>query len=125
MNKVMIIIFIIGSFFMGIKLKLEDRQLKAISIADINLKDIRDGEYYGECLLELTTAKVNVEVKDGIIKNIELVQHNHGSGYGADEMIKRIIDSQNLDVDAITGATKSSIVMKKAIENALKKGFTN
>ncbi len=123
--KIMLIIFIIGSIIMGVKLKMEDRQLEEISIADINLKDIRDGDYYGECLLELTTAKVNVEVKDGIIKNIELVQHNHGPGYGADEMIKRIIDSQSLDVDAVTGATKSSIVMKKAIENALEKGINN
>jgi uncharacterized protein with FMN-binding domain len=68
-------------------------------------------------------AKVNVVVENGIITKIEVVEHTRGPGRGAYEITKEIIRKQYLDVDAVSGATKSSIVMKKAVENAFKKGF--
>ena len=37
------------------------------------------------------------------------------------EVIDRILDQQRLDVDAISGATNSSKVIKKAVENAIRK----
>lgn len=40
-----------------------------------------------------------------------------------DRMFPRIIEAQSLDVDAITGATSSSLTSKMAIENALAQAF--
>jgi uncharacterized protein with FMN-binding domain len=38
-------------------------------------------------------------------------------------VVGRVIEAQSLDVDAVGGTSGSSKVMKKAIENALKKGL--
>lgn len=38
----------------------------------------------------------------------------------AETIIDKIIDEQKIDVDAVSGATNSSTVIKKAVENALK-----
>ena len=41
----------------------------------------------------------------------------------AETVINEIVDEQRIDVDAVSGATNSSIVIKKAVENALKSGL--
>ena len=38
-------------------------------------------------------------------------------------VINEIVDEQRINVDAVSGATNSSIVIKKAVENALKSGL--
>lgn len=37
-------------------------------------------------------------------------------------IISEILTKQNLEVDAVSGATNSSVVIKKAMENALMRG---
>ena len=37
--------------------------------------------------------------------------------------LEKIIEEQKIDVDAVSGATNSSTVIKKAVENALKGGL--
>ncbi len=43
----------------------------------------------------------------------------------AEIITDKVIDTQSLQVDAISGATYSSKTILKAIENALKKGIKN
>ncbi len=114
------IIFLV---YMALKLKQEEQQLQAIKIENIDIKSVKSGEYIGTCFLELKKAKVRVVVEDGIITEIEVIEHTHGPGRGVYEIAKEIIRKQNLDVDAVSGATKSSIVMRRAVENALKQGL--
>ena len=51
--------------------------------------------------------------------NIDILEHKNGRGSPAEVVTDRIIEKQKIDVDAISGATNSSIVIKKAVENAL------
>lgn len=49
------------------------------------------------------------------------MEHRHERGKAAEVVIEKIIKEQKIDVDAISGATNSSTVIKKAVENALKR----
>jgi uncharacterized protein with FMN-binding domain len=109
--------------YMVLKLQQEEQQLRALTIQNIDIERVKNGKYPGECTLELKKAKVNVTVENGVIMNIEIIEHTHGPGRGAYAITEEIIRKQDLDVDAVSGATKSSLVMKKAVEDALKKGL--
>ena len=68
-------------------------------------------------------AKVQVTVKDGLMTDIELLEYRHDRGEGAQQVIDRILEQQTIDVDGISGATNSSTVIKKAVDNALGKSL--
>lgn len=93
--------------------------VKALSFNEVNLNQIPNGEYVGSCDVGLIAATVNVDVKDGRIENIDLVKHKNEKGKAAEGIIGDIVQQQKIDVDAISGATNSSKVIKKAVENAL------
>jgi uncharacterized protein with FMN-binding domain len=65
---------------------------------------------------------VRVSVRDGRITEIKLLRHSHGPGHGADAIVDRVVASQSLRVDAVSGASYSSKVVLKAIETALNQG---
>lgn len=98
------------------------RQVDAISISDVNLTDVPDGVYEGSCKTLLVSADVKVTVQDHQIKEIELVRHDHGQGSSAEVIPDRILEAQSLEVDIVSGATASSKVILKAVENALTLG---
>ena len=50
------------------------------------------------------------------------MEHRHERGKAAEKVIEKIIEEQKIDVDAVSGATNSSTVIKKAVENALNGG---
>ncbi len=79
-----------------------------------------DIPYVGEYDVDFIYAKVEVTVQNGEITNINILEHRHERGKTAEVITDRIVDEQKIDVDAISGATNSSIVIKKAVENALK-----
>ena len=95
------------------------RSVDNIVITDIDISKILDGTYTGECNVDFIYAKVEVIVKAGAIIKINLIEHKNGKGAPAEKITQDIIRKQKLDVDAISGATNSSKVIKKAIENAL------
>ena len=68
-------------------------------------------------------AKVEVTVQNGEITNINILEHRHERGKTAEAITNKIVDEQKIDVDAISGATNSSTVIKKAVENAIKSGL--
>lgn len=90
-----------------------------IKIGRINLENVEDGFYRGECDVGYIYAKVEVEIKDGAIASIHLLEHRNERGKRAEGIIDSVISEQNIDVDAISGATNSSNVIKKAIEKAI------
>jgi uncharacterized protein with FMN-binding domain len=97
-------------------------EIKGLVIADVSLASVKDGDFGGSQDNSPITAKVQVEVKDGKINSIKVLEHKHGPGHGAEAIIDRVMAAQSLKVDAISGATLSSKVMLKAIESALEKG---
>ena len=97
--------------------------VKETTFEKINISDIPDGVYIGEYDVDFIYAKVEATVKNGEVSNINILEHRHERGETAEAIINKIVEEQKIDVDIISGATNSSIVIKKAVENALKKGI--
>lgn len=93
--------------------------IKAITFKEVDLSQIPDGEYVGSYDVGFISATVHVDVKEGRIENIDLVKHKNEKGKAAEAIVGDIVQQQKIDVDAISGATNSSKVIKKAVENAL------
>lgn len=94
--------------------------VKETTFEEINISDIPDGVYIGEYDVNFIYAKVEVTVQNGEITNISILEHRNERGKSAEAITNKIVDEQKTDVDAISGATNSSTVIKKAVENALK-----
>ncbi len=97
--------------------------VSAISIQEIPISDIADGIYVGECDVNFIYAKVEVTVHNGAIEDISILEHKNDRGQSAETVVDEIVAEQRIDVDAVSGATNSSTVLKKAVENALKNGM--
>lgn len=93
--------------------------VKAITFEEIDITKIPDGTYIGECNVNFIYAKVEVAVQNGEIKNIAILEHKNERGKAAETVVDRITAEQKIEVDAVSGATNSSTVLKKAVENAL------
>jgi len=98
------------------------QKIEQLTIDDVDIASVRNGEYTGSVRILPVTAAVRVTVKDGAITGIDLVRHFHGPDHGAEQILGRVMSAQSLAVDAVAGATYSSKVVLKAIEQALKKG---
>lgn len=103
---------------------ISDYQAKvaSLTISDVNVTTIPDGTYTGECDADFIYAKVEVIVLDGRIVAVNLIEHKNERGKAAEDILNRMIDEQSIDVDAISSATNSSKVIKKAVEDALLSG---
>ncbi|MEY8332256.1 FMN-binding protein [Lachnospiraceae bacterium 47-T17] len=98
------------------------RAIKETAFDEIDIADVSDGIYIGEYDVNFIYAKVEVTVEDGEILSISILEHRHERGKAAEKVIEKIIEEQKIDVDAVSGATNSSTVIKKAVENALNGG---
>ena len=90
------------------------------SLPDLN--NIHDGTYHGEFNLPRSPLKaiLEVTVENHILTFINIIEHNSSPvGRKAEGIIDRIIVSQSLDIDVISGATLSSKTIKMAVQNAL------
>ena len=95
------------------------RDVNAIKIRGVDLTTVGDGEYYGESDVGFVCARVRVVVKDHRLTDIELIEHVHEKGAAAEVLPDRMLEEQRVDVDAVSGATSSSNVIRDAVYNAL------
>jgi len=109
----------VSSCFELKKLREYRRIINEIEIEDVDLTGLSDGVYHGSQDALLVSAEVWVTISGNEITNIEL-KHDHGRGEKAESIIDTVQEKQTLKVDLITGATSSSKVILKAIENALR-----
>ena len=84
-----------------------------------DLSALPDGTYEGECDVGFIYARAAVTVRDGRIASVDLLAHENGRGAAAERVPESVVEEQRIGVDAVTGATNSSSVIKKAIEHAL------
>lgn len=115
---VMLVIHVVSYFYDFNQYK---TMISNITIDEIDLESIEDGEYTGECDAGYIYAKVKVIVENHCIKDIDILEHRHERGTKAESVIETIVSRQNIDVDAVSGATNSSLVIEKACANALKR----
>lgn len=121
-KRVLIILAIIvlagfvGFKILGSKIVSDAQKLPLIKL---DLTQIADGEYTGSYKIFPVNVSVKVSVKDGAIKQIELLEHFNGKGASAEKITEDIIEKQSLQLDCVTGATVSSKTILKAVEDAL------
>lgn len=118
---VIIVGIIIGVRYLN-SVKNYQKTVKELKIGSIDLSKISDGEYTGSCNVDFISVKVVVAVKNHKIENINLAEHKNGKGKAAEVITDKVLESQSLQVDTVSGATNSSKVILKAIENALEFG---
>ncbi len=97
-------------------------QLKTLEISEIDLAMIEDGEYIGAYSAFPIAVETLVTVRGHRIESIEILKHDNGQGTPAEAITADIIKAQSLQVDSVTGATYSSIVILKSVEKALTDG---
>lgn len=97
-------------------------EIKNTEIHNMNLENISDGNYIGEDDVGYIYAKVKVAIKNGKIINVTLLEHRNERGKKAESITDSIVKQQKIKVDAVSGATNSSKVIMKAVENAISKG---
>jgi len=94
-------------------------KVKNTLVPNVDISSVPDGSYIGEYDVGLIYAKVEVLVEAGKIADISIIEHRNGRGATAESVIETMIAEQRIDVDAVSGATNSSTVLKKAVELAL------
>lgn len=113
-------VFIIFALLLAaVFINLPKPQRVSDSSYDLNL--LSDGIYEGECDNGLVFVKLEVNVQNHEISNVKILEHDNGMGQPAEAIINNVINSQSIEVDAVSGATFSSQTILKAIENALSK----
>lgn len=90
-----------------------------IAFTNVDVSKIYDGKYIGEYDVRFISAKVLVDVKDGKIENIKILEHKNEKGSRAEKIVHEVICKNSTDVELVSGATNSSKVILKAIEDAL------
>ena len=122
LSLTVIFLFLIVLIFTAVYLKsVADykRTVKETTFGNLDISNVPDGVYVGEYDVDFVYAKAEVTVKAGVITNIDILEHKNGRGSRAEVVIDRIVEEQKIEVDAVSGATNSSTVIKKAVENAL------
>lgn len=94
-------------------------ELRELTFEKIDLSSMEDGNYTGSFSSFPVAAEVQVTIEEQAITKVELLEHSHGMGEDAEVLPAIVEEARNLDVDVISGATYSSIVILKAIEDAL------
>ena len=93
-----------------------------IEITDMTAEGVSDGTYEGESDAGFVRARVKVTVKEEKIVDIVLVEHKNGRGKRAEKVVDEVLTEQTTNVETVSGATNSSLVILQAIERALEKG---
>lgn len=95
------------------------KAVRETAINEVDFSTIPDGVYVGEYDVNFIYAKVEVTVQNGKMTDIVILEHKQERGKAAEAVAAKMVDEQKIDVDAVSGATNSSTVIKKAVENAL------
>ncbi len=114
------ILVAVGMFFITRGLK----EGAAMVIQNVNPAILENGNYKGIYKQERWLSEVDVTIKDQQIIHIELLSEpilHPGRPDFSQDLFNRVITEQNTNVDVISGATVTSKVYLKSIENALTK----
>lgn len=126
LKKIVLICLSIGAVIGGVlgfqfleRVQAYKKIVRDLKIGRLDLEQVSDGRYIGSCDAIVIGAKVEVTVQDHKISGINLLEHKTERGKPAEVIPDRVLKAQSLQVDTVTGATNSSKVLLKAIENAV------
>ena len=118
---VLIAVGVTGTLIISNLAKGLDNYLANVEITPVDLDRIEDGTYPGHIDAGIIKVSLEVDVRDHVITDIRLLEHRNGQGGPAEKIIPRIIEEQRVDVDTISGATYSSLVIQGAVCKALER----
>ena len=96
------------------------KNLAKIENEDIDMETVEDGSFEGHSELDLVKVDVKVLVENHKLIKVELLRHECGLGHPADVIVDKMIEQNTWDVDAVSGATVSSEIIKNAVNKALR-----
>ena len=96
------------------------KSLVKIENEDIDMETVEDGSFEGHSELAPVKVDVKVLVKNHKLIKVELLRHECGLGHPADVIVDKMVEQNTWDVDAVSGATISSGVIKNAVNKALR-----
>ena len=118
------LLFIIGIVILGTMALMQSlegnrRTLTEMPIEEVDISQIPYGTYFGRYQMFPVSVQVELDIREHIITRIILVEHSNGKGGKAEVIPSAVVKRQSLQVDSVSGATYSSRVILKAIEDAL------
>ena len=96
------------------------KNLAKIENEDIDMETVEDGSFEGHSELAPVKVDVKVLVKNHKLIKVELLRHECGLGHPADVIVDKMVEQNTWDVDAVSGATVSSEIIKNAVNKALR-----
>ncbi len=90
-----------------------------LKIRNVELTAVPDGVYTGVYDNGRFSNTVTVTVADHRITAIDPAKAANGGEQTVQTLLGRVLDQQRTDVDAVAGATATSLSLLKAVENAL------
>lgn len=102
-----------------LRLNAYERKVAGTRFSGIEPGMVMDGVYVGEYDVDFISALAELTILDGRLAKMRLLKYHHGRGEAALPLLDEMVDKQSLDVDTITGATNSCVVIRKAAELAL------
>ena len=92
-----------------------------------NLQAAKSGVWEGQSTNPHFPTRVRVTIADHKLANIEVLQKWH-SEYGKaafEQMPARMLQTQEVNLDAVSGATRSSLIVRSAVWNACQKAIAS
>jgi uncharacterized protein with FMN-binding domain len=104
-------------------MRAEMRRVSEMKINDVSIASIPDGTYTGSHTFGGFTYSVRATVIEGRVEKVRVL-HNRDTRRAekAESVVRRVVAKQNVDIDAVSGATATSKALLKACERALSKG---
>jgi uncharacterized protein with FMN-binding domain len=93
--------------------------VREITVGPVDFASLQPGSHQGYWDGGIVKVRVAVRTGSGLVEAIEIEEHQCGRGKPAEAVVGWVLAKQSLAVDVVSGATYSSQVILRAIEQAL------
>ncbi|MCR4425233.1 MAG: FMN-binding protein [Firmicutes bacterium] len=120
-----VLLAILGGFVVvmvgaGVFLMAGQSSIKSLQIRAVDFTRLRDGTYTGQFKGGRWSNTVRVTVSSGKVTDIDVLKEVRiPKTEVTEQVVRKIIETQSLDVDTVSGATINTKAYLKAVENAL------
>lgn len=116
----LVLLVLVAAFFVMVNtLGNQMNEMEALDYGSIDMRRVPDGVYEGKKDTLLVKATVAVTVKDHQMERIDILRHVNGRGSAAEAVVPAMVAANSAQVDAVAGATMSSLALKAAVLDAL------
>lgn len=117
------LVFLVMIVVTGVTRYQEIADLRQLQISAIDLSTVDDGVYTAAFGKVALSAKLQVTVAAGQIADIQVLEPGNGLGKAGKQIISSVLSAQSLQVDIVTGASATSKLVLRTVEEALRQGI--